>query len=93
MKDLLLTRAMIGAQQGVTDFMMKHSLGENYYRIDEIPSKEQSGDLQLDRASDAATQCLLGLAEVSSQRALGVAEIRNWLTHQAPVQQFAKRET
>lgn len=91
MKDLLLTRAMIGAQQGVTDFMMKHALGNDYFRIDEIPSKEQSRDLQLDRASDAATQCLLGLAEVSSQKALGITEIRDWLGHQAPLQEFTRR--
>lgn len=65
-----LPSVMIASQQFIADIMMRHTIGDHYFRVDELQSKEQERTLGLDVASDAATRDLVALAEASVQRIL-----------------------
>ncbi|MBO6624078.1 MAG: patatin-like phospholipase family protein [Roseicyclus sp.] len=85
-----LPSAMIGAQQKNCDFMMRHRLGDRYIRIDREQSAEQARHLALDVATKAAIENLEGLAEASLREHLPSAELRSFLDHIAPEQDFLR---
>ena len=71
MQDQRLFSVMISAQQQLVDQIVKHRLSNNYFRIDHEPSQEQSKDLGLDVATDAAKQTLIALAKKAVTDVLG----------------------
>ncbi|MGB5068180.1 MAG: CBASS cGAMP-activated phospholipase [Albidovulum sp.] len=85
-----LPSAMIGAQQKNCDFMMRHRLGDRYLRIDRDQSTEQARHLALDVATAAAIENLEGLAEASLREHLPSSELRSFLDHTAPEQDFLR---
>lgn len=87
-----LISVMIAAQQLSTDYMMKHRLGEHYYRIDRNQSASQQASLALDVASPTATNDLLGKAEASIREHLPNKALRNFWAHQAPAQNFFQQK-
>ena len=64
-----LISVMVSSQQMMSDFMLRHKLGDRYFRIDRTQSKEQERELSLDTASPIAQQDLRGLAEAAFQDA------------------------
>lgn len=91
MEGQLLTGVMIAAQQLNADYIMKHRLGEQYYRIDRSQSASQQASLALDVASPAATRDLLGMAEASIREYLPKKVLRDFWLHQSPEQDFFQR--
>ena len=73
MSEQRLLNVIISSQQQFVDQIIKHRLGDNYLRIDHVPSNEQAQDLGLDVASYAARKTLLGLAEKAVTDILGTA--------------------
>lgn len=64
--DAKLLNVLFSSQQQFVEQLMEHKLGENYVRIDQIPSFEQANELGLDVATEGARNTLLGLAEKST---------------------------
>jgi uncharacterized protein len=87
----LLTSVMIAAQQLNADYIMKHRLGDHYYRIDRSQSANQQASLALDVASPAATGDLLGMAEASLRDHLPKRALKDFWGHQAALQDFYQR--
>jgi patatin-like phospholipase/acyl hydrolase len=83
-----LISTTISAQQQLTDFTLKHLLGDGYLRLDEPQSHEQAEDLALDVATDAAKSTILGLANATVQRSIGSPTIRGMLNHAARPPRF-----
>jgi uncharacterized protein len=76
-----LISTIISSQQQVTDFMLKHQLGDRYLRIDTDQSREQQGQLGLDIANEPARATIRGLADAAVQRALGNPRLAPLLAH------------
>jgi len=81
MLDARLISTMLSAQQQLTEFMMRHILGDRFIRIDKGQAKEQERFLKLDSASPATIKELRGLA-AAAWREQGHA-LTNVLTHRA----------
>ncbi|QBR02501.1 CBASS cGAMP-activated phospholipase [Paraburkholderia pallida] len=75
-----LFNVMISSQQQFVEQIVKHRLGDNYLRIDRIPSDEQAKDLGLDIATEAARKTLSALASKAVTDVLGTS-LRTYLTH------------
>jgi patatin-like phospholipase/acyl hydrolase len=86
-----LFSTIVSAQQQLVDYMLRHDLGERYFRIDAIQSPEQQADLALDVANEAARGTLIGLAEGSFQKATADPRLTKMLSHVAPTPQFFDR--
>ena len=80
MQDQRLFSVIISSQQQLVDQLVKHRLQNNYHRIDHEPSQEQSKDLGLDMATDAAKKTLLALAEKAVTDVL-TSELPIFFTH------------
>jgi hypothetical protein len=62
----------ISAQESSVDYMLRQLLGSNYFRIDDLATPDQGGDIRkLDRVSKSATNTLRDRASHAAQRALG----------------------
>jgi patatin-like phospholipase/acyl hydrolase len=72
---------IFSAQQQMVDFLLTHTLRENYLRIDATPSQEQTVDLGLDLATPARRKTLLGLAEGAFQNVAGSPKLTGMLSH------------
>ncbi len=90
MDDQRLTNVMIAAQQINSDYVVRHRLGERYYRIDQVQSREQERHLALDVATKNAIADLEGLAEASARDHLVSDFMKAQLAHEAPVQSFSQ---
>ncbi|MEC9265736.1 MAG: CBASS cGAMP-activated phospholipase [Pseudomonadota bacterium] len=66
-----LASTIISSQQMISDYMLKHRLGDRYIRIDTIQSAVQEQDLGLDVATENAKKTIRGLADGS---------VQNWVT-------------
>lgn len=84
MKNQRLTDVMIGSQQALTNDMMRHVLGDRYFRIDRRQADEQRQELTLDAATPSAISNLLTLAQSSFAEASGDPRLREFLSHAAP---------
>ena len=73
MEDQRLFSVTISSQQQFVDQLVRHRMGERYFRLDHEPSQEQAQDLGLDRASEAAQKTLLGLATKAATDVLGTS--------------------
>jgi patatin-like phospholipase/acyl hydrolase len=76
-----LLSTIISSQQQLTDFMLRHQLGDRYFRIDTDQSREQQSQLGLDIANQPARATIRGLADAAVQRALGNPSLAPLLTH------------
>jgi uncharacterized protein len=61
--------------------MIRHRLGDRYFRIDTDQSREQQLQLGLDVANEAARSTIKGLADAAAQRALGNPLLAPILAH------------
>ena len=75
---------VISAQESSVDYMLRQSLGSNYYQIDDKATPDQSKDVKaLDRVSIAATNTLKDRGKHAAQRALGDPLFKPFRAHQA----------
>lgn len=75
---------VISAQESSVDYMLRQSLGHNYFQIDDKATPDQSKDVKsLDRVSVGATNTLKDRGVHAAQRALGDPLFQPFRTHQA----------
>lgn len=74
----------MACQEQVADFMLKQKMNDRYYMIDRPESKDQSEVIALDKADEAATSTLMGMARVTFQDEVVKPEVTRHLNHQAP---------
>lgn len=75
---------VISAQESSVDYMLRQSLGVNYYQIDDKATPDQSKDVKaLDRVSTGATNTLKDRGNHAAQRALGDPHFQPFRLHQA----------
>lgn len=80
---------VISAQESSVDYMLKQSLGNNYYRIDDQATPDQSRDVkELDRVSIGSTNTLQDRGVHAAQRALGDPLFQPFRAHQAAAPTF-----
>lgn len=85
MRDVRLFNVTISSQQQLVEQLMKHKLGDRYLRLDHSPSNEQTSDLGLDVATEAARKTLLALAAKATSDILG-AKLGPYLSHKPQLQ-------
>jgi predicted acylesterase/phospholipase RssA len=78
-----LLRVIMSSQQKLVDDMIRHMLGDRYFRVDAAQSPQQSAELGLDKASRDAIQTLGALAANSVQEIISDARIADFLAHTA----------
>ena len=81
MQDQRLFSVTISAQQQFVDQLIQHKLGDRYFRLDHEPSQEQSKDLGLDVATEAARKTLKALADKATTDVLSKS-LKAYLAHQ-----------
>lgn len=75
---------VISAQESSVDYMLRQSLGANYYQIDDKATPDQSRDVKsLDNVSLGATNTLKDRAAHAAQRVLGDQSFLPFRTHVA----------
>lgn len=75
---------VISAQESSVDYMLRQSLGSNYYQIDDKATPDQSRDVKaLDRVSVGATNTLKDRGVHAAQRALGDPLFQPFREHRA----------
>ena len=75
---------VISAQESSVDYMLRQSLGNNYFQIDDKATPDQSKDVKsLDRVSIGATNTLKDRGVHAAQRALGDPLFKPFRAHQA----------
>jgi len=80
---------VISAQESSVDYMLRQSLGANYYQIDDKATPDQSKDVKaLDRVSIGATNTLKDRGNHAAQRALGDPLFQPFRVHQAGTPPF-----
>lgn len=80
---------VISAQESSVDYMLRQSLGDDYYSIDDKVTPEQSRDVnKLDRVSEGATNTLCDRGTHAAQRTLGDAKFLPFRNHTAPPATF-----
>jgi patatin-like phospholipase/acyl hydrolase len=85
MADERLFNVIISSQQQFVEQLVFHRLGESYLRIDHEPSNEQSRDLGLDIATEAARATLMALADKAVTDVLG-SKLQPYLRHRPQLQ-------
>lgn len=81
MDDQRLFSVTISAQQQFVDQLIQHKLQDRYFRLDHEPSHEQTKDLGLDVATEAARKTLKALADKATTDVLGNG-LKVFLAHQ-----------
>ena len=80
---------VISAQESSVDYMLRQSLGANYYQIDDKATPDQSRDVKaLDSISIGATNTLKDRATHAAQRALGDSLFQPFRAHVASTPTF-----
>lgn len=80
---------VISAQESSVDYMLRQSLGNNYYLIDDKATPDQSKDVRaLDRVSIGATNTLKDRGNHAAQRALGDPLFQPFRAHKAGAPTF-----
>lgn len=75
---------VISAQESSVDYMLRHELKNNYFRIDDQATPDQSKDVkELDRVSIAATNTLKTRGMHAAQKALGDINFVPFRNHKA----------
>lgn len=84
-----LFNLVLSAQESATDYMLKQSLGDDYYVIDDKTTPEQSQDIKkLDLVTVGSTLTLRDRGMHSAQVALGDDKFAAFRSHAAPPAQF-----
>jgi uncharacterized protein len=76
-----LIRTILSAQQQFSNQLVKHRLGNRYMRIDNAPTDAVMRNLELDNASPASRDALLGWAAKDVSDVLGTPSVKKFLTH------------
>ncbi|RUL65799.1 patatin [Dyella dinghuensis] len=76
-----LLRTILSAQQQFSNQLVQHRLGDQYLRIDNTPMDDVMRNLNLDNASYAARDALLGWAAKDVSDVMGTAPIKQFLAH------------
>ncbi len=80
---------VISAQESSVDYMLRQSLGADYYLIDDKATPDQSRDVRaLDRVSVGSTNTLKDRGVHAAQRALGDPLFKPFRAHQASAPVF-----
>jgi hypothetical protein len=80
---------VISAQESSVDYMLRQSLGHNYFQIDDQATPDQSKDVKsLDRVSIGATNTLKDRGVHAAQRALGDPLFQPFRAHRAGAPTF-----
>jgi len=80
---------LISAQESSVDYMLRQSLQDNYFQIDNQATPDQSKDIEkLDVVSEAATNTLRDRGKHAAQKALGDRLFQPFRAHQAVVPTF-----
>ena len=80
---------VISAQESSVDYMLRQSLGADYYRIDDKATPDQSRDVKaLDRVSVGSTNTLRDRGVHAAQCALGDPLFKPFRAHQADTATF-----
>jgi len=80
---------VISAQESSVDYMLRQSLGADYYQIDDKATPDQSRDVKaLDRVSVGSTNTLKDRGVHAAQRALGDPLFKPFRVHQADAATF-----
>ena len=75
---------VISAQESSVDYILRQSLGNNYFKIDDKATPDQSKDVKaLDQVSVGATNTLKDRGSHAAQRALGDPLFQPFRAHQA----------
>ncbi|XYQ92994.1 CBASS cGAMP-activated phospholipase [Pseudomonas syringae] len=75
---------VISAQESSVDYMLTQSLGDNYFKIDDQVTPQQSSDVKaLDDVSLASTNTLRDRGTAAAQRALGDRRFPQFRAHHA----------
>lgn len=75
---------VISAQESSVDYMLRQSLGDDYFQIDDKATPDQSKDVKaLDRVSTSATNTLKDRGSHAAQRALGHDRFKPFREHEA----------
>ncbi|EEV23307.1 CBASS cGAMP-activated phospholipase [Moraxella sp. CTOTU49803] len=80
----------LSTQQEMLTHMTRHVLGNRYFSIDANLSKSSSDYIGLDRCDDKAISVLISNAQQCSKEALGNADIRELLSHNATTPNWVK---
>ena len=86
-----LAQTLLSSQQMDVNYIMEHTLGNRYVRVDAVQSKEQERDLGLDVATDNAKKTIRGLAYGSVREVINQEMITQMLSHKAPTPEFYHR--
>ncbi len=81
MTDLRIFNVMLSSQQQTADYMMQHSFGDRYVRLDIEPSTEQTKNLRLDIANEKSIDTQKGLAETTFQEVIPNKELRSFFDY------------
>ncbi|AJD53584.1 Patatin-like phospholipase/acyl hydrolase [Thalassospira xiamenensis M-5 = DSM 17429] len=74
----------ISAQESLTHYMLSHTLGDNYFQIDDAITPDQSKDIdKLDNASESAKSTLISRGDHAAQAALGDHRFKEFMHHTA----------
>lgn len=80
---------VISAQESSVDYMLRQSLGDDYLRVDDQITPEQSQDVKaLDRATPGATNTLKDRGMHAAQRTLGDPRFLPFRAHRANAPSF-----
>ena len=80
---------VISAQESSVDYMLRQSLGDAYFQIDDKATPDQSKDVKaLDRVSTSATNTLKDRGSHAAQRALGDDRFKPFREHEADLPIF-----
>ena len=71
----------ISAQEGMTDYILRHRLGDRYVHVDDSLTDIAARFVQLDSITDAAREVLLGNASERSKQCLGDGRVQAMLAH------------
>ena len=75
---------MISAQESSVDYMLRQSLGKDYFQIDDKATPDQSKDVEaLDKVSTGATNTLKDRGVHAAQRAIGNPDFQPFREHLA----------
>lgn len=75
---------MMACQEQTSNFMLKQKMGAQYHMIDETTSAEQDKVVALDKANEASTETLLGLAKIVFQKEISKQPLNNHIIQQTP---------
>lgn len=80
---------VISAQESSVDYMLRQSLGDDYFSIDDKATPDQSRDVKaLDRVSTASTNTLRDRGMHAAQKALGDPKFQPFRAHWAAAPAF-----